>query len=106
MNPPEHRIIIKADIRSSVAKRTHWKIKEHLRHRIITTCGDADVMAGTKHIDPALCLYVGAHLICIHNKLLKDNVSRGNGTICRVIGIKLKEQPQSYKWKSYYGRKV
>jgi hypothetical protein len=70
VNPPEHTIIIEADIRSSVAKRTHWKIKEHLRHRIITTCGNADVMAGKKHIDPALCLYVGAHLICIDNKRL------------------------------------
>jgi hypothetical protein len=63
-------------------------------------------MAGTKHIDPALCLYVGAHCICIDNKHLKDKVPRGNGTICRVIGIKLKEQPQSYKWKNYYARKV
>jgi hypothetical protein len=106
VNPPEHTIIIEADIRSSVAKRTHWKIMEHLRWRIITTCGDADVMAGTKQLDPALCLYVGAHLICIDNKHLKDEVPRGNGTICRVIGIKLKKEPQSYKWKNYYGRKV
>jgi hypothetical protein len=37
---------------------------------------------------------------------LKDKVPRGNGTICRVIAIKLKEQPQSYKWKNYYERKV
>jgi hypothetical protein len=37
---------------------------------------------------------------------LKDEVPRGNGTICRVIGIKLKEEPQSYKWKNYFGRKV
>jgi hypothetical protein len=59
VNLPEQTIIIEADITSSVAKRTHRKIKEHLRHRIITTCRDADVMAGTKHIDPALCLYVG-----------------------------------------------
>jgi hypothetical protein len=63
-------------------------------------------MAGTKHIDPALCIYVGAHLICIDNKHLKDKVPRGNGKICRVIGIKLKEEPQSYKWKNYYGGKL
>jgi hypothetical protein len=63
-------------------------------------------MAGTKHIDPSLCLYVGAHLICIDNKHLKDKVPRGNGTTCRVIGIKLKKEPQGYKWKNYYGRKV
>jgi hypothetical protein len=37
---------------------------------------------------------------------LKDKVSIGKDTICRVIGIKLKEEPQSYKWKNYYGRKV
>ncbi len=60
MNPTEHTLIIEADISSSVAKNTHQKIKEHLRNRIITTCGDADVMAGTKHIDPALhYAYVG-----------------------------------------------
>jgi hypothetical protein len=63
-------------------------------------------MAGTKHIDPALYIYVGAHLKCNDNKHLKDKVPRGNGTICRVIGIKLKEEPQSYKWKNYYGRNV
>ncbi len=106
MNTPEQTIIIEADISSSVAKNAHQKIKEHLRNRIITTCGDADIMVGTKRIDPALCIYVGAHLICIDNKHLKDKVPRGNGTIFRVIGTKLKEQPQTYKWKNYYGRKV
>jgi hypothetical protein len=106
VNPPEHTIIIESDISISGAKTAHKMIKEHLRHRIITTCGDADVMAVTKHNDPALCIYVGAHLICIDNKCLKDKVPRGNGTICCVIGIKLKVEPQSYKWKNYYGRKV
>jgi hypothetical protein len=106
VNPPEHTIIIEADISSSIAKKAHQKIKEHLRHRIITTCGDADIMAGTKHIDPALCICIGSHIICINNNHLKDKVPIGNGTICRVIGIKLKEELQSYKWKNYYGRKV
>ena len=49
---------------------------------ILTTCGDANAMIGTKHIDPALCLYVGALIMCIDNKHLKDKVPRGNGTIC------------------------
>jgi hypothetical protein len=106
VNPPEHTIIIEADISSLIAKKAHWKIKEHLRHRIITTCRDADVMVGTKHIHPALCIYIGSHFICIDNKHLKDKVTRGNGTICRVIGIKLKEEPQSNKWKNNFGRKV
>ena len=78
-----------------------------LRHRILTTCGDANVSAGTKHVDPALCLYVGAHVICtIGNENLNKKVSRGNGTPCRVVGIKLKEQQSSYRWKNYYGKKV
>ncbi len=28
-------------------------------------------MIGTKHIDPLLCLYLGAYLMCIDNKHLK-----------------------------------
>jgi hypothetical protein len=63
VNPLKHTIIIEAGISSSVTKNTHQKIKEHLRNRIITNCSDADIMAGTKHIDPALCIYVSAHLI-------------------------------------------
>jgi hypothetical protein len=61
-------------------------------------------MVGTKHIDPALSIYIGAYLICIANKHLKDKVPRGNGTTCRVIGIKLEQDPQSYEWKNYYGK--
>ncbi len=61
---------------------------------------------GTKHIDPALCIYIGAHLICIDNKHLKDNDPWGNGTICSVIGVKLKTNPISYTWKNYYRKKV
>ncbi len=58
-----------------------------LRQRTITTCGDADVTVETIHIDPALCIYIVASFICIANKHLKDKVLRGNGTMCRVIGI-------------------
>ena len=63
-------------------------------------------MFGTKHIDPALCLYVGAIVMCIDNKHLKDKVPRGNGTICQVIKVKIKQNAPSYKCKIYYGKKV
>ncbi len=63
-------------------------------------------MMGSKHIDPALCIYIGAYLICIDNKHLTDKVPRGNGTICRVLGFKMKENAQSYQCKNYYGKKV
>jgi hypothetical protein len=63
-------------------------------------------MMGSKHIDPALCIYIGAYLICIDNKHLRDKVPQGNRTLCQVLGVKLKENAQSYKWKNYYGKKV
>ncbi len=56
-------------------------------------------MVGTKHIAPALCIYIGVYHISIDNKHLTDKVPRGNGTMCRVIGIKLKHDPQTVKWK-------
>jgi len=104
--PPDHTIIIEADIKSSSSKRSKQKIDNVLRHRIITSCGDAQVKVGTKHIDPALCLYVGAYVICVtDNSHLKDRVPRGNGTLCRVSSLKLKEGSQRV-WRNYYERKV
>ena len=35
-----------------------------------------------------------------------SKVPRGNGTLCRVTGIKLKHNAQSSRWKNYYNRKV
>ena len=63
-------------------------------------------MMGSKHIDLALCIYIGAYLICIDNKHLTAKVPRGNGTLCRVLGVKLKDNAQSYQCKNYYGKKV
>ncbi len=62
-------------------------------------------MSGTKHIDPALCLNIGAYLICIDNKHMKDRVPRGNGTLCRVVGVKLRENSPSHTVKNYYRKK-
>jgi hypothetical protein len=63
-------------------------------------------MMGTKHIDPLLYLYLGAYLMCIDNRHLKDKVPRGNCKLCRVLDVKLKHNAPSYKCKNYYGRKV
>ncbi len=95
--PPDHTLIIKANITSSQAKNSNQKIDKHLCHQIITTCEDANAMMGTQHIDPSLCLYLGASLMCIVNKHLKDKVPRGNGTLCRVLDVKLKHDAPSYK---------
>ena len=100
--PPGHTIVVEAAIRSSISKKVkHVKIDRVLRHRIITMCGDNNTMVGTKHIDPSLCLYVGAYLICVlDNKHLRENIPRGNGTLFRVVSMKLKDYTPSHIWKN------
>jgi hypothetical protein len=102
----KNTIIIEAHITSLDSNKSNQKNDGHLRNCIITTCSDADVMVSTEHIDPALCTYIGAYLICIVNKHLKSKTPRGNGTLCRVLGLKLKVNATTYKWKNYYGKKV
>ncbi len=65
-----------------MSKNSNQKVDKHLLHRIITSCKDANAMMGTKHINPALCIYLGAYLMCIDNNYLTDKVPRGNGTLC------------------------
>jgi hypothetical protein len=48
--PPSHTLIIEAHITSSNSKKIQQKVDKNLRNHTITTCGDADVMLGTKHI--------------------------------------------------------
>jgi hypothetical protein len=74
--PPQHTLIIKSNITSSVTAQSNQKVNNFVRHCIMISFGDADAMVRTKHIDPALCIYIGAHLICIDNKQLKNKVSR------------------------------
>jgi hypothetical protein len=76
--PPEHILIIDGHITSSISNTTRQRIDRHLRHRIITTCGDANVMMGSKHIDPALCIYIGAYLICIDNTRNCDKLPKSS----------------------------
>jgi hypothetical protein len=97
--PPEHTLIIESNITSSVNAISNQRVDNYVRHHIMTSCGDADAMVGTKHIDPALCICIGAHLICNDNKHLKDKVPGGNNTLCQVLNFKLKDIAPSYKWK-------
>ena len=103
--PPDHTIIIEAVVQS---KHASSSIGSFTRDRIVHTCGDADcVVNDSKYIDPALRLYVGAVCMCmVDNKRLKDKVPIGNGTLCRVVGIKLNEHAPSHRWQNWDGRKV
>ena len=105
--PPHHTIIIEADIISAERNSKNKPITGSLRHRIHTTCGDSNCNVGTKHVDPTLCLYTGSHLICtIGNEKLRDKVPIGNGTTCRLVGMKLKDGISLHRWKNYYDKKV
>ena len=106
--PPDHTIVVEADIFSTVSEKREIKIGNSLRHRIFTTCGDDNVKyGGSKKVDPALCLYVGCYLMCvIGNEKLREKVPRGNGTLCRLMSMKLKCNPTTYRYKNMYGRKV
>jgi hypothetical protein len=42
----------------------------------------------------------------VDNSHLKDEVPIGNGTLCRVVGMKLTEHAPSHRWKNWDGRKV
>ena len=58
-------------------------------------------------MDPALCLYIGAYLICTDgNEFLKETVPRGNGTLCHLVSMKIIDDATSHTHTKYYGRKV
>lgn len=106
--PPTHTIVVDADIFSTVNEKRQINIGNSLRHRILTTCGDDNVKYnGSKKVDPALCLYVGCYLMCvIGNENLREKVPRGNGTLCRLVSMRLKANPTTHRYKNMYGRKV
>ena len=105
-DPPDHTIIIEANIRAS-DKEKSVSLDNFWRHRILTSCGDDRVTRGNSHVDPALCMYYGAKFICVmDNSGLRERVPRGNGTMCRFRSIKLKPGATSIRIKYFHGRKV
>ena len=107
--PPNHTIIIEGHFLTKSANGSEpQKIRNVIRHRIVTTCGDNDIEYGNrKKADPALCLYAGINLICVtNNKDMEQNPPRGNGTVVKFISAKIKQHANSHRWKDYNGRKV
>ena len=81
---PRHTNIIGSLIETKVGVRC-----EAFHNYIIDNYGDAAVKVGTsKHIDPPLILYSGIPLMITTNDDLEKG--RDNGTLCRVISVKLK----------------
>ena len=107
--PPTNTIIIESTFGVSTSKNGLTKrINNTLRHRILTTCGDADIeYSGSKKADPALCLYSGVNLIYTgDNNKMSEKPPRGNGTVCKFISVKIKENATSHRIKIYNNKKV
>ena len=89
-DPPDHTIFVEACL-----KRKERDLSPSLADFIKTNLGDNDIRvtspyyASDAKIDPILRLFLGALLMIISNEDLKEH-NRGNGTMCRCIGIKLK----------------
>ena len=101
MNSPAQAfsIVIKSSMKAGKNKASQT---QQFLNTIITNCGDADVVIGSnKKIDPALKFYKGFFLMINKNKDLKKK--RGNGTLCRGLGIKLKTGAQ-VKMKEWDGK--
>ena len=108
-SPPTNTIIIESTFGVSTRKTgSARRINNTLRHRILTTCGDADIeYSGNKKADPSLCLYSGINLIFTgDNSKMNEKPPRGNGTVCKFISVKIKENATSHRIKMYNNRKV
>ena len=118
--PPDHTIIIEADIQSKSSSRagSSVRVSSSVREMILSTCGDNDIRVtksnskgdkndtsrGGQKIDPALRLYQGCPGMGISNKDLDNGV--GNGTAFEVLRVQLKEMASSLRWTNWDGYKV
>ena len=105
--PPMHTIVVEADTISKHKELGRKRINSALRLQIFTTCGDANIKYYNKGVDPAICLYDGAYLLCtIGNQLLRGKMPRGDGTMCHLVAMKIKTNAITHKTKNIYKRKV
>ena len=101
--PPDHTLMIEASIRTKSKK-----VSQAVHDVITTMLGDNDIKVSeynrsSAKIDPLLQVFPGSQEMCISNDDLKKG--RGNGTLCRVLGVKLKRGARR-QWKNWEGRKV
>jgi hypothetical protein len=101
--PPDHTLMIEASIRTKSKK-----VSQAVHDVITTMLGDNDIKVSeynrsSAKINPLLQASPGSQEMCISNDDLKQG--RGNGTLCRVLGVKLKRGARR-QWKNWEGRKV
>ena len=110
--PPDNTLMIEAIIRRKEkgSRKKGRKVSQNIHDTIVNTLGDDDVRATgftckDAKIEPLLRVYPGSHHMCITNEDLDKG--RGNGTLCKCVGVKLKRGGKSKRqWKNWDGRKV
>jgi hypothetical protein len=114
--PPENTVVLEADIRRAPDRKPRnvkknetepperLRVSNRIRERIYGRCGESDMKAGTKLVDPALKLYVGAHCMITDNDNVKEG--RANGSMCQVRCIYKKDPTAPLSWKNYENKKV
>jgi len=110
----EHNTLLKEDMtqlepwcrqwRRPTQAHRHYKGVHTIDIRIIEP-GDSDMKQGTKLISPHLCCYNGAYFMCNSNDGLKQH-GTANGSQARLLRVKLKENPQSYRCEIWDNKKV
>jgi len=130
-DPPDHTLMIEASIwtkkkkdtakngdgrqrkrkrgANSSSKSRGRQVSQAVHDTIVTHLGDSDILStdfntqGAK-IDPVLRVYPGCHQMCITNDDLSEG--RGNGTLCKVVKVKLRKNGRERQWKNWEGHKV
>ena len=93
VKPPNHTILIHSLIVSGTDKK---EVPKEIQNYIINTCGDDNIQTNEhKKIDPCLKLFKGCPFMVNNNKQLEDD-GCGNGSLCRLLAVKLKFGKKSY----------
>ena len=112
--PPQHTLIVEADLMRAPKRKPKKgnksadevfpvRVTRTNCEKIYSKCGDSDMVDQTKFIDPALKLYKGAHCMINDNDDIASG--RGNGTLCRISLVKLKQNTR-LRLRNYDGKKV
>ena len=112
--PPCHTLVIEADIMRAPKRKPkggktnhqdafHVRVTKRICEKIYSKCGDSDMMDQRNYIDPALKLYRGAHCMINDNEDIASG--RGNGTLCRIVSVKLRKNVTP-KIRNYDNKKV
>ena len=91
-DPPDHTIVIE----SVLMTKSKQKYSECFHNFIFNSIGDAGVETSyNTHYDPELRLHTGCPLM-VNNNTELDTLNIGNGTLCRFVGVKIKQRKTSY----------